>query len=68
MQRVSQLTLVEKLVGKGAVQVHAFNGCEHTLVVLADGRLVSFGYNYRGQVRYHSASALMPATCSMDLT
>jgi alpha-tubulin suppressor-like RCC1 family protein len=49
-QRVSQLTMVEKLQGKGAVQVHAYNGCEHTLVVLQDGRLVSFGYNYRGQV------------------
>jgi len=49
-QRVGGLTLVEKLQGKAATQVHAYNGCEHTLVVLEDGRLMSFGYNYRGQV------------------
>ena len=35
--------LVESREGKGAVQVHAYNGCEHTLVVLRDGRLASFG-------------------------
>lgn len=31
-------------------KVHAYNGCEHTLVVLEDGQVVSFGYNYRGQL------------------
>ena len=30
--------------------VFVFNGCEHTLLITKDGRLYSFGYNYRGQV------------------
>lgn len=85
-QRVAQVTLVEKLSGKGALQVHAYNGCEHTLVVMQvkvmpppcvcmltkisdhciclynapkDGRLVSFGYNYRGQLG-HGTTASEP--------
>ena len=32
-------------------QVFVFNGCEHTLLTTKDGRLYSFGYNYRGQVK-----------------
>ena len=59
--RVGQLTALEKLRSKGAVQVHAYNGCEHTLVVLGDGRLVSFGYNYRGQLGHgNTASEPVP--------
>jgi alpha-tubulin suppressor-like RCC1 family protein len=39
------------------VQVHAYNGCEHTLVVLGGGQLISFGYNYRGQLGHGSTSS-----------
>jgi len=56
-QRVGQLTPVEKLSGRVATQVHAYNGCEHTLVVLDSGRLVSFGYNYRGQLGHGTTSS-----------
>jgi alpha-tubulin suppressor-like RCC1 family protein len=60
-QRIGQLLRVDKLHGKGSVQVHAYNGCEHTLVVLRDGRLVSFGYNYRGQLGHgNTASEAVP--------
>ena len=38
-------------------KVHAYNGCEHTLVVLDDGQLVSFGYNYRGQLGHGNTSS-----------
>lgn len=37
--------------------MHAYNGCEHTLVVLDDGQLVSFGYNYRGQLGHGNTSS-----------
>ena len=48
--RAGELALVEALSGQRVVQIHAYNGCEHTLVVTADGALHSFGYNYRGQL------------------
>ena len=38
-------------------KVHAYNGCEHTLVVLDDGQMVSFGYNYRGQLGHGTTSS-----------
>lgn len=38
-------------------KVHAYNGCEHTLVVLDDGQMVSFGYNYRGQLGHGDTSS-----------
>lgn len=38
-------------------QVHAYNGCEHTLVVLEDGTVVSFGYNYRGQLGHGNTTS-----------
>lgn len=38
-------------------KVHAYNGCEHTLVVLDDGQMVSFGYNYRGQLGHGNTSS-----------
>lgn len=42
-------------------KVHAYNGCEHTLVVLDDGQMVSFGYNYRGQLGHgNTASEPVP--------
>ena len=40
-----------------ASSVHAYNGCEHTVVVLKDGRAVSFGYNYRGQLGHSAAQS-----------
>ena len=41
---------VMALDNENITQVFVFNGCEHTLVITKDGRLYSFGYNYRGQV------------------
>lgn len=38
-------------------KVHAYNGCEHTIVVMDDGRMVSFGYNYRGQLGHGTTSS-----------
>ena len=55
--RVGSLTAVERLAGMGAAQVHTYNGSEHTVVVLADGRVVSFGYNYRGQLGHGGTSS-----------
>jgi Regulator of chromosome condensation (RCC1) repeat len=46
-QRVGSLTPVAALSGAHCTQAHSYNGCEHTLVVLKDGGLVAFGYNYR---------------------
>ncbi|CAM9340069.1 unnamed protein product, partial [Choristocarpus tenellus] len=40
-----------------ADKVHAYNGCEHTLAVLEDGHVVSFGYNYRGQLGHGSTNS-----------
>lgn len=37
--------------------MHAYNGCEHTLVVLDDGRVMSFGYNYRGQLGHGNTTS-----------
>lgn len=50
LHSVDQPRQVSKLEGSKVMQIHAYNGCEHTLVLLQDGRLVSFGYNYRGQL------------------
>jgi RCC1 and BTB domain-containing protein len=56
--RVSQLTLIDKLREFGPLmQVHAYNGCEHTLAVTEDGKLVSFGYNYRGQLGHGNTTS-----------
>jgi len=49
-QQVRQPTLIPVLEGEDISQVHVYNGCEHTLAVARDGRIFSFGYNYRGQV------------------
>ena len=38
------------LEGEDIAQVFVYNGCEHTLAVTRDGKLYSFGYNYRGQL------------------
>ena len=40
-----------KNMGRGAAtQICAFNGCEHTMVVLKNGSLMAFGYNNHGQL------------------
>ena len=57
-ERVDSLTVIESLRDKHVVQVHAYNGCEHTLVVTRDGRLYAFGYNYRGQLGLGSTSSV----------
>ncbi|CAM9202377.1 unnamed protein product [Discosporangium mesarthrocarpum] len=56
-QRIGILSQVKKLMGRRVVQVHAYNGCEHTLAVLEDGRVVSFGYNYRGQLGHGNTTS-----------
>ncbi|KAJ0408548.1 hypothetical protein ATCC90586_009266 [Pythium insidiosum] len=48
--RVSHLTELQKLVDTPIAQVHAYNGCEHTVLVTQDGRAATCGYNYRGQL------------------
>lgn len=59
--RIQQLTAIEKLRGQVVTQIHAYNGCEHTLIVTEDGSALSFGYNYRGQLGHgNTASELNP--------
>ncbi|OQR90075.1 HECT E3 ubiquitin ligase [Achlya hypogyna] len=51
--RVAAMTEVTKLDAEfdhAVAQVHAYNGCEHTVLVAADGAAAAFGYNYRGQL------------------
>jgi RCC1 and BTB domain-containing protein len=55
--RISTLTQVEALKGRVVTQVHAYNGCEHALVVTDDGKLLSFGYNYRGQLGHGTTAS-----------
>ena len=38
------------LENEDVAQVHVYNGCEHTLAITTEGKLYSFGYNYRGQL------------------
>ena len=48
--RVKRLTPV-KIESESKIEhVYAFNGCEHTFTLDAEGKLWSFGYNYRGQL------------------
>lgn len=50
-QQVRAPTAIAALEGEDIAQVHVYNGCEHTLAVTRDGKIFSFGYNYRGQVK-----------------
>ena len=57
--RVGTLTVIDDLKGVANIQqIHAYNGCEHTLAVSNDGKLFSFGYNYRGQLGQGSTSSI----------
>lgn len=56
-QQVKQLTQVTSLQGEEIVQVHIYNGCEHTMAISRDGKLYSFGYNYRGQLGIGTTSS-----------
>ncbi|KAK1945324.1 Ultraviolet-B receptor UVR8 [Phytophthora citrophthora] len=55
--RVSHLSEVPKLGDTGISQVHAYNGCEHTIFVSMDGRAATCGYNYRGQLGHGTTSS-----------
>ncbi|KAF0720806.1 Aste57867_1 [Aphanomyces stellatus] len=56
--RIASMTEVTKLDFEHAVsQIHAYNGCEHTVVVASDGSVASFGYNYRGQLGHGSTTS-----------
>ncbi|GMI41280.1 hypothetical protein TeGR_g2351, partial [Tetraparma gracilis] len=58
IKRVPELT---KVAGVKAGGVFACNGCEHTCVVDRGGGLLTFGYNYRGQLGHGTAgSELVP--------
>ena len=51
LTQVRTPSVVTALEGEEVSQVHVYNGCEHTLATTRDGKIFSFGYNYRGQVR-----------------
>ncbi|GBG28169.1 E3 ubiquitin-protein ligase HECTD3 [Hondaea fermentalgiana] len=56
--RVAHLSNIEFLNNKNVAQVHAYNGCEHTLCVTQEGALYSFGYNYRGQLGHGNTTSI----------
>lgn len=61
-QQVKLPTVIQALEGEEITRVHVYNGCEHTLAVTKDGKLFSFGYNYRGQV---SVSYFSQSQCTL---
>ncbi|RLN82186.1 hypothetical protein BBJ28_00012215 [Nothophytophthora sp. Chile5] len=59
--RVSHMSEIPKMGESLVAQVHAYNGCEHTILVTVDGRAASCGYNYRGQLGHgNTASESVP--------
>ncbi|KAF1786913.1 Ubiquitin-associated domain [Phytophthora cactorum] len=54
--RVSHLSEIPKMESSIS-QVHAYNGCEHTLLVTMDGRAATCGYNYRGQLGHGNTTS-----------
>ncbi|EQC37076.1 hypothetical protein SDRG_05303 [Saprolegnia diclina VS20] len=58
--RVASMTPISKLDAgfeHGVSQIHAYNGCEHTVIVNGDGAAAAFGYNYRGQLGLGSTTS-----------
>lgn len=51
------MTKVPKMGEYSVTQVHAFNGCEHTIMVLSNGRAATCGYNYRGQLGHGNTTS-----------
>lgn len=49
-QQVRVPTVVQALEDEEIQHVYVYNGCEHTIAVTKEGKVYSFGYNYRGQV------------------
>ncbi|EEY57540.1 uncharacterized protein PITG_00097 [Phytophthora infestans T30-4] len=54
--RVSHLSEIPKM-DSGSSQAHAYNGCEHTILVSTDGRVATCGYNYRGQLGHGNTTS-----------
>ncbi|ETM39823.1 hypothetical protein L914_14071 [Phytophthora nicotianae] len=54
--RVSHLSEIPKMESSIS-QVHAYNGCEHTILVTMDGRAATCGYNYRGQLGHGNTTS-----------
>jgi hypothetical protein len=59
------LGVVHGLGPVDVTQVHAYNGCEHTLMVTRDGQLWAVGYNSRGQLGVGDTSARLRPVCVM---
>jgi len=55
--QVRQISTVTALASEEMAHAHVFNGCEHTLLVTREGKLYSFGYNYRGQLGLGNTSS-----------
>ncbi|KAF1323477.1 Hect e3 ubiquitin, partial [Globisporangium splendens] len=55
--RVSNVTEIRKFGDHAISQVHAYNGCEHSVVVTQDGRAATLGYNYRGQLGHGNTTS-----------
>uniref|UniRef100_K3X668 RCC1-like domain-containing protein n=1 Tax=Globisporangium ultimum (strain ATCC 200006 / CBS 805.95 / DAOM BR144) TaxID=431595 RepID=K3X668_GLOUD len=55
--RVSNVTEIHKFGDHAISQVHAYNGCEHSVVVTQDGKAATFGYNYRGQLGHGNTTS-----------
>ncbi|GAB9472899.1 unnamed protein product [Globisporangium polare] len=55
--RVGNITEIHKFGEHAIAQVHAYNGCEHSVVVTEEGRAATFGYNYRGQLGHGNTTS-----------
>jgi alpha-tubulin suppressor-like RCC1 family protein len=55
--RVTHMTEIPKIGESSVVQVHAYNGCEHTIMILSSGRAATCGYNYRGQLGHGNTTS-----------
>ncbi|DBA04539.1 TPA: hypothetical protein N0F65_011087 [Lagenidium giganteum] len=55
--RIPHMTEVQKLGESPIAQVHAYNGCEHTVLITQEGRAASCGYNYRGQLGHGNTTS-----------